>query len=387
MNEQIPPQPNTTQLASLLHQQILQTGKVSFAEFMAQALYHQQYGYYMAPRERIGKSGDFFTSSSVNALFGRLVARQLAEMAGLLSSEVFEVVEQGAGEGHLALDILDALAEEAPEIYGRLSYTLVEVSQDNRDRQAGNLAGHAGKVRWSGENEWTINSGCFLSNELVDAFPVHVIEKRAGKIQEVFVDSDGELFSETLDDECNQTLSNYFAWLGHEPFEGTRAEANLLAPEWMRKVGERMTKGFVMTIDYGYPAEELYAPHRRSGTLMCYHRHQADDNPYDSVGEKDITTHVDFTALQKAGSEAGLETLWFGEQYRFLLGLGFFEELVRLEAAATDENEARALRLTLKNLIMPETGMGETFKILVQGKDVGTPELLCSRPVAAIPFG
>ena len=120
---------------------------------------------------------------------------------------------------------------------------------------------------------------------------------------------------------------------------------------------------------------------------MCYHRHQADDNPYDSVGEKDITTHVDFTALQKAGSEAGLETLWFGEQYRFLLGLGFFEELVRLEAAATDENEARALRLTLKNLIMPETGMGETFKILVQGKDVGTPELLCSRPVAAIPFG
>ena len=120
---------------------------------------------------------------------------------------------------------------------------------------------------------------------------------------------------------------------------------------------------------------------------MCYHLHQADDYPYDRVGEKDITAHVDFTALQKAGSETGLETLWFGEQYRFLLGLGFFEELVRLEATATDENEARALRLTLKNLIMPETGMGETFKILVQGKNIGTPDLLCSRPVAAIPFG
>ena len=119
---------------------------------------------------------------------------------------------------------------------------------------------------------------------------------------------------------------------------------------------------------------------------MCYHCHQADDNPYDAVGEKDITAHVDFTALIKAGKEAGLDNLWFGEQYRFLLGLGFFEELVRLEAAATDENEARLLRLTLKNLIMPETGMGETFKVLVQGKAVGRPELLCSRPLAAIPF-
>ncbi len=387
MSDIIPPQPNTTQLASLLHRQILQSGKVSFAEFMAQALYHQQYGYYMVPRDRIGKSGDFFTSSSVNALFGRLVARQLAEMDGILPGRGFQIVEQGAGEGHLALDVLDALAEESPELYSRLSYTLIEVSQDNRNRQAGNLADHADKVTWCSEDAWTISSGCFLSNELIDAFPVHLVEKRAGKIQEVFVDSDGVLFSEAVAEECDTRLSDYFAWLGHEPFESNRAEANLLAPEWMRKVGERIAQGFVMTIDYGYPAEELYAPHRRTGTLMCYHRHQADDNPYDSVGEKDITTHVDFTALQKAGKEVGLETLWFGEQYRFLLGLGFFQELVRLEATATDENDARALRLTLKNLIMPETGMGETFKILVQGKDVGTPELLCSRPVAAIPLG
>jgi SAM-dependent MidA family methyltransferase len=387
MSSHTPPQPNTTQLASLLHRQILQTGKVSFAEFMAQALYHSQYGYYMSPRDRIGKAGDFFTSSSVNALFGRLVARQLAEMGAILCRGVFQIVEQGAGEGHLALDILDALAEESPELYGRLSYTLVEVSQDNRARQAANLADHADKVIWAVEDDWTISSGCLISNELIDAFPVHVLEKHAGKILEVLVDSDGKFFSEVLDDECSAALSDHFAWLGHEPFEGSRAEVNLLAPEWMRKVGERIAQGFVLTIDYGYPAEELYASHRRNGTLMCYHRHQADDNPYDAVGEKDITAHVDFSALQKAGKEAGLDTLWFGEQYRFLLGLGFFEELVRLEAAATDENEARLLRLTLKNLIMPETGMGETFKVLVQGKAVGNPDLLCSRPVASIPVG
>jgi len=386
MSNHIPPQPNTTPLASHLHRKIMQAGRLSFAEFMAQALYHPQYGYYMAPRDRIGKAGDFFTSSSVHALFGRLVARQLAEMDGILSSGVFQIVEQGAGEGHLALDVLDALAEESPELYSRLTYTLVEVSLDNRDRQAGNLAGHADKVSWADGDEWTIRSGCLMSNELIDAFPVHMLEKRAGKILEVFVDSDGECFTEALDAGCSSALSDHFAWLGHEPVEGNRAEANLLAPEWIRKAGERIARGFILTIDYGYPAEELYAPHRKNGTLMCYHRHQADDNPYDAVGEKDITAHVDFTALQKAGKEAGLDTLWFGEQYRFLLGLGFFEELVRLEAAATDEDEARLLRLTLKNLIMPETGMGETFKVLVQGKGVGNPDLLCSRPLAAIPF-
>ncbi len=387
MTQQTPPQTNHSQLATLLHQQAQAADGISFAYFMAQALYHPQHGYYMTPRDRIGKAGDFYTSSSVNALFGRLIARQMVQMAGLLSSETFQIVEQGAGEGHLALDILDALAEESPELYAHLTYTLVEVSQDNRQRQAKSLAAHSDRVVWSDEDDWSITSGCFLSNELVDAFPVHVVEKHSGVLQEVFVTSLDDVFVEEVRPSTDSRLAEYFAWLGCGPIEGNRAEVNLTAPDWMRQVGQRVEQGFVLTIDYGYPSRELYAPHRRAGTLMCYHRHQADDNPYDRVGEKDITAHVDFTALQKAGSEAGLETLSFSEQYRFLLGLGFFEELVRLEVAASDEKEARALRLTLKNLIMPEAGMGETFKVLVQGKNVGTPELLCSREIGAIPFG
>lgn len=387
MTQQIPPQPNPSLLSAFLHQQAKAEGGVSFADFMAQALYHPEHGYYMAARDRIGKSGDFFTSSSVNALFGRLVARQLIQMNELLGGESFQVVEQGAGEGHLAQDILDALREEAPELYTNIKYILVEVSNDNRQRQAQHLADHADKVTWCGDDDWIITSGCFLSNELVDAFPVHLVEKHAGEIQEVFVASREESFVEDLRKPEETKLDEYFAWLGSAPIEGNRAEANLAAPEWMRHVGERIEQGFAITIDYGYPTEELYAPYRRTGTLMCYHRHKADDNPYDRVGEKDITAHVDFTALQKAGAEVGLETLWFGEQYRFLLALGFFEELVKMEAAATDEKEARALRLTLKNLIMPDAGMGETFKVLVQGKNVGAPELSCSRAIGAIPFG
>lgn len=387
MTEQIPPQNNDSQLAALLRRRAQEAAGISFADFMAQALYHPQYGYYMVARDRIGKTGDFFTSSSVNTLFGRLVARQLVQMAEILAADTFQIVEQGAGEGHLALDVLDALAEESPDLYAHMTYTLVEVSQDNRQRQAKTLDAHAARVHWSNEDEWSITTGCFLSNELVDAFPVHVVEKHNGVLHEVFVASRNEAFVEEVRVSEDQRLAEHFAWLGCGPVEGNRAEVNLLAPEWIRQVGQRIQRGFVITIDYGYPAQELYAPHRRTGTLMCYHRHQADDNPFDRVGDKDITAHVDFTALQKAGGEVGLETFSFSEQYRFLLGLGFFEELVRLEAQATDEKEARALRLTLKNLIMPEAGMGETFKVLVQGKNVGEPELNCRREIGAIPFG
>ena len=376
-----------TSLTAELRERIAACGGLPFAEFMAACLYHPRYGYYMTPRERIGKQGDFFTSSSVHALFGRLIARQLAQMAALLGDGPFQVVEQGAGEGHLALDILDALAAEFPGLYARLSYTLVEVGPTSRARQARTLAAHADHVQWCAADEWSLTSGCFLSNELVDAFPVHVVEKRGGGWQELFVVNAADNgFAEEFRAPSTPALADHFQWLGTAPIEGNRAEVNLAAPAWMRRVGARLERGFVITIDYGYPAPELYALHRRAGTLLCYRQHQADDDPYTAVGEKDITSHVDFTALQLAGAEAGLTTLWFGEQYRFLLALGFVEELLRLQAQCADEREARALRLTLKNLILPEQGMGEVFKVLVQGKGVGQPELLCTRPFSAMPL-
>ncbi len=376
-----------TNLHSLIRARIERDGGITFAAFMNQCLYQPDCGYYMTDRDRIGKAGDFFTSSSVHALFGRLVARQLSQMDQLLGAETFQVVEQGAGEGHLALDILDALLHEAPELYQRLVYCLVEQGPESRRRQRRVLAAHIDRVQWCEADAWAITSDFYLSNELVDAFPVHLLEKHAGSLREVFVvnQPDGG-FTEELREPSTPALVEHFRWLGTEPIEGNRFEVNLAAPDWMRQVGHRIERGFALTIDYGYPAQELYALHRRSGTLMCYHRHQADENPYEQVGEKDITAHVDFTALQLAGAEAGLQTLWYGEQYRFLLSLGFVEELMRLEAETVDEKEARALRLTLKNLIMPDAGMGETFKVLVQGKNVGQPALLCARALRDLPF-
>ena len=375
-----------SKLALQLHQQIDLTGGIPFVEFMQQALYHPEHGYYIGERTRIGKKGDFFTSSSVHSCFGRLIARQLEQMWQLLGQGNFIIAEQGAGEGHLCLDILDALADESPEFYAHLEYRLIEISPDNRQRQGQILQQHlaAGRVAWCELDDLQGMQGCIISNELLDAFPVHLIEKHSGELQEIYVVNQRDGFGEELRPLSTGLVKDYFQLVGIEPAEGNRCEVNLAACDWVRQVAGLLKRGFVLTIDYGYLAEELYAPYRHAGTLLCYHQHQTNEDPYQRVGYQDITAHVDFTALQKIGRQQNLDTLYFGQQYQFLMGLGFLEMLIELESRETDPNKAQALRMNLKTLILPEGGMGGGFKVLVQGKNVGSPELLCSKRIGDI---
>lgn len=374
------------ELQRLLHERIERSGGITFAEFMAAALYHPQHGYYQSPAVRIGRQGDFFTSSSVHRLFGGLLARQLVQMWRLLGGGDFTVVEQGPGEGHLALDILDWLSESEPDCYRSIGYRLVEQNLFSRQRQRQLLERHLERIDWRLENELEPFSGCLLTNELVDAFPVHLVEKQDGSLMEVFVVNSPEGFAEELRQPSSDALQAHVDWLGCGPLEGSRGELNLEGVRWLRRSAARLQRGFILTIDYGYPTQELYAPHRRLGTLLCYDRHRAHDNPYRNVGEQDMTSHVDFGALQKAGVEEGLENLWFGEQYRFLMALGFVEELMVLQERETDPQRQRQLRMSLKNLIMPDGGMGDTFKVLVQSKGVGRPDLACARSMNDIPL-
>ncbi|OGR32968.1 MAG: hypothetical protein A2091_04205 [Desulfuromonadales bacterium GWD2_61_12] len=373
------------QLEGIIRQRIAAEGGISFAEYMELCLYHAEYGYYTKARQRIGKSGDFFTSASVHEAFGRLVARQLAEMWENLGQGPFIIAEQGGGEGDLCLDILRAAAEESPDFFRSLQYRMIEISPDNKKRQKSRLAKYRDKVQWCNLSALAGMQGCFLSNELVDAFPVELAVFQRGHWQQVFVSERDGVFVEELRPAATNEIALHFEWLGVEPTTGNRIEVNLAARRWMHQVGKLLSRGYVLTIDYGYPAVELYAPWRRDGTLMCYHKHTANENPYSMPGCQDLTSHVDFTALQIAGDEVGLKRLFFGEQYRFLMGLGFVDALLLLQSRATDEKSALALRLTLKNLIMPEEGMGGTFKVLVQGKDVPASALLCSRRIADIP--
>ena len=376
----------STELKAEIVGLIEQTGPISFARYMELCLYHPQLGYYTSSRTRIGKQGDFFTSSSVHSLFGRLIARQVIQLWQLMGEGPFTLVEQGAGEGYLCLDLLNALAEEAPELYAQLEYRIVELSPDHRQRQGARLSTHidAGRINWCEFAGLVPFSGCFVSNELVDAFPVHLVEKKDGRLLEVMVNWVDGVFVEELGPLSDPRLIDYFE-LSQQPLvEGNRAEVNLASLAWIESVGRNLERGAVLTIDYGYPAAELLAPWRRAGTLLCYHRHQSSDNPYQHVGCQDITAHVNFSVLEKIAADQGLETLYFGEQYRFLMGLGFLEELIRLQALETDPQRAQALRMTLKNLILPDGGMGESFKVLLQGKGLGQPDLLCARRIGAI---
>jgi SAM-dependent MidA family methyltransferase len=242
----------------------------------------------------------------------------------------------------------------------------------------------AGRVAWCNLHDLKGMQGCFLSNELIDAFPVHLVDKDDGELKELFIVNGPDGFIEEVRPLQNQAIVDYFELVCHGLLEGNRGEVNLHALQWMREVAEVLGRGFVLTIDYGYPAEELFAPFRRNGTLLCYHKHQSNENPYQRLGCQDITAHIDFTALQKTGEQYGLSSLYFGEQYRFLMGLGFLETLVEMQMHETDPQKAQALRMTLNNLVIPDGGMGESFKVLIQGKGVGEPELLCCRRIQDI---
>jgi SAM-dependent MidA family methyltransferase len=167
--------------------------------------------------------------------------------------------------------------------------------------------------------------------------------------------------------------------------EGQKAEVNLRALEWMEDVARCLKRGFVLTIDYGYLAEELYAPHRREGTLLCYFQHQVSHNPYKRLGEQDITSHVNFTGLIRKGEEAGLRFAGLVPQYRFLIGLGILEQMETL-GSQVSELEGLKLRLSLKHLIEPEMGMGEVFKVLIQHKGVGQLSLNGLKDLNSIPW-
>lgn len=396
---------NDHALIDILREKIRASGKIPFADFMATVLYHPAYGYYSSERVKIGKRGDYYTSPLVHPVFGELLCKQIEEMWRLTGGDDFSVIEMGAGNGSLCHDLLMHAREHYPSFYRVLKYILLEESPSMRELQrkrlypppsmgGGEVEGEGGeggieelpanKVLWIDYSDPLFKegvTGCFLSNELVDAFPVHLVEKRGGELQEVFVSLRDDTFTEVMDSPSTPEIGEYFHRLGIDLEEGQRGEVNLKAVDWMRWVAKSLKKGFVITIDYGYPAEELYAADRKTGTLLCYHRHRVIEDPFANIGEQDITAHVDFTTLMKVGEEEGLQVAGFTDQTHFLFGLGIGERIEAISRSASTEAEALQERLLIKNLIMPGR-MGNVFKILIQYKGIEErPELRGLRPL------
>ena len=342
------------------------------------ALYHPQYGYYVRPvdaptQERIGWSGDFYTSSDVHPILGQALAKQAQQLDACLGHpHPFTVVEMGAGKGLLARDFLTACRNAPANLGERLRYVLIERSASMRAIQQHSVApwvGQAGRVAWLDRLEdLPPNSvtGLFFSNELVDAFPVHRLAVIDGHVQEVYVDCCDDRFSEVyrpLSDE----LSAYLREAAISLPNGYRTEINLHAVRWMNQVAHAMARGAVLTIDYGHTTEDLYGPDRKNGTFLCYYHQTTSEDAYDRVGEQDMTAHVDFTALAQTGQLAGLDVTGFTNQMSFLIGLGAEQLLESLQPESAEFYAAI-------HLLRPD-GMGRTFKVLVQHKGMAKPEL------------
>ncbi len=362
-------------LSEILSARIRNTGPIPFAEFMRECLYHPDHGYYS--RANAHRFGDYYTSVDVHPIFGRLLARQLAEMWEALGSpRPFVAVEAGAGIGRLAGQILDFSVIALPAFYEALEYVAVESSPSRRNEHAAHLARHvaARKVSSSGEMPSAIPAGCIFSNELLDALPAHRVVVQRGVLREIYVGLEAGGFTELLEEPSAPALEDYFRALGIVLEEGQQAEVCLDACKWIENAGRALERGFVMTIDYGHEAKVLYSEHHNRGTMLAYRDHAVSENLLDRPGEQDLTAHVNFSALDLWGQRAGLVRTGLVTQSQFLVALGRANEFADLYEPGRSEVDKLRGRLLLKNLIHPG-GLGEKFQVLVQHKRIAAPRL------------
>lgn len=369
------PRADAGPLGELLAARIRESGPISFAEFMRESLYHPEHGYYSHADAR--RQGDYYTSVDVHPIFGRLIARQLAEMWKRLGCpEPFVTVEAGAGLGRLGEQILDFAAAKLPAFYAALQYVAVERSAARRAAHRERLSRHAAAGHFDSAAELVpaIPAGCIFSNELLDALPVHRVTVQDGVLREIYVGwRDGGLV-EVTGKLSTAALGEYFAAQGVRLREGQQAEVGLDACDWIQRAGAALARGFVMSIDYGHLASELFGEGRNRGTLLAYRNHRASENILDSPGQQDLTAHVNFTALEVWGRQSGLLPAGLVTQAHFLLALGRENELADLYDDGQSEMERLQARLSLKHLIQPE-GLGEKFLVFIQAKGISAPAL------------
>ncbi|MEK7271447.1 MAG: SAM-dependent methyltransferase, partial [Nitrospirota bacterium] len=359
------------------------------------ALYYPELGYYTSPNLEIGRKGDFYTSPHLHKIFGAMIGKQLEEMWKILERpSVFHAVEIGAGAGYLCKDILDYLKNR--EMFNSLIYVIVERNPVMIEKQKELLSnppkpplikgGERGlldkKVKWvSSVRDINNIRGCIFSNELLDAFPVHIIEMEnnlpsppdnpptspfnqggqrgifkgelgafSDKLKEIYVAFDGKNIIEQKLDISSPNLLKYLEEFNIDIASGYRTEINLKIKDWLKEISEILTEGFILTIDYGYTAKEYYDEERSKGTLLCYYKHQVNENPYENIGEQDITAHVNFSSLRKWGEEIGFKTIGYCPQGTFLIALGIDEAITELYSNSPDyESEI----LKIKGLILP----------------------------------
>jgi SAM-dependent MidA family methyltransferase len=360
--------------AELIRREIAERGAMPFVRFMELALYAPDCGYYEVEKGNVGRSGDFYTSVSVGNLFGELLAFQFAEWLEELrpANGKFQIIEAGAHDGKLAADILAWLQIQRPELFSKIEYGIIEPSARRQEWQRETLKIFAPRIRWfsdiedlKGKFQNPKPDGIIFSNELLDAFPVRRFGWDAGNKNwfEWGVAIDGEKFIWTrmpaLTGDPQIRIDAPPELLAVLP-DGHSIEISTAAENWWREASDVLGNGRLMTMDYGFIADEFFSPARPQGTLRAYFSHHVSSDILANVGEQDLTAHVNFHAIRKAGEDAGLLTEYFCPQARFLT-----EILSRAAKANTfgpwDNSDTRQFQ----TLTHPEH-LGRAFRVLIQ---------------------
>ena len=343
-------------------------GKISFAEFMQEALYAPGLGYYNAGAAKFGADGDFVTAPEISSVFGRILARQSAEVLGEIESG--EILEFGAGSGKLAVDMLTALEalEALPD-----SYQILEVSADLQERQRLRVQAEipqlADRVRWISDLPQNFE-GVIVANEVLDALPVERFVRRGTGVSQLCVSLEAERFvwtERTAPDRLASAVAEIEADIGRTLADGYTSEVSLAAPRWIEALANCLGHGAVFLFDYGVSQREYYATDRTEGWLRCHFRHHAHSNPLIYPGIQDLTTWVDFSSVAGAAVSSGFDLLGYQTQSQFLMGGGLEIEM----QGFTELPLPGQLELSgqIKTLILPGK-MGENFKCIALGRGV-----------------
>lgn len=361
-------------LAERIRERIEREGPITFCDWMRMALYDEREGYYCrSDWQKWGREGDYRTSPERSLLFAATFARYFARLYEQLGCpSEWTIVEVGAGDGRFASGVLETFQKSFPSVFSATRYLVDETSSHSRSLAKERLepfAGFQGRVEFRRLADVEVDPGIVFSNELLDAFPVHRVIKQDGELREFYVGvNEVGSFEWLIGNASKEHLEQYFAGFGSQLSEGQIIEVNPGIEDWLELVSQKIRTGYLVTVDYGAEARDLYnATERREGTLRAFHRHRLAADVLASPGDCDITSTINWTLVKKLGERNGFDLVAFDRQDRFLLDAGLLEELELRVKETRREAEKLRLRTLAREMILPG-GMAESFQVLVQKK-------------------
>ncbi|MEO8434121.1 MAG: SAM-dependent methyltransferase [Pyrinomonadaceae bacterium] len=357
-------------LLGKLCERIDREGQITFHDWMQAALYDEHHGYYRRhDRQRWGREGDYRTSPERSDLFAATFARYFAMLYEELGSPPeWTICEAGAGGGRFAQGVLETLQDRFPRVFRATRYVIHELSDGHFPSLRAQLESFAARIQFTSLNDvGPLAPGIIFSNELLDAFAVHRVTVAGGKLCEFYVVAGtGGAFAWRLGPPSSPKLVEYFAASEIKLAEGQVAEVNLKIEEWLTQAAAKLDQGYLITVDYGADAVDLYnSAARFAGTLRSYYQHRLIEDVLGRPGEQDITSTVNWTFVERVTRRLGLKTIKFERQDKFLLEAGLLEELEWQSWRATTEAEKLRLSVAAREMILP-SGMASSFQVLVQ---------------------